>query len=370
MLYYIEFAYLLIIAFIFSNAKIRRKQREKLFLILSFIMLASVSACRFEWGARSDFYRNYNHAYAMLSVPWSQVFVFSEELLHPILRKIIVEVFRDPQAYFFISSFFIVGCYLVITKRYSPDIYMGVILFFCIGGYFSSHNITRQYVAIMITLLAWKYVIERKPWKYFLTILLAMGFHTAAVIVLPLYYLAGRRFNKNVLFGYTVFAALIVVLNRPVLWLIQLVMYSGYGGGYGAESSNPLRLALVFITVFCIWLLNRRNVPNPVHACGEDTVKNLRLKNLICHGAVVYSIFALLSAVNMLMFSRVASFFTACSMLAMQYGIESLGYRYNKRLMKLGLLAFAAAWFILMNANGKLIPAVYTPFWEVTWRAV
>lgn len=303
-----------------------------------------------------------------MHIPWSSTLTFNDELLHSVARKLLVTLFPDPQAYFFVTAFFIVGCTLYIDRTYSPDVFLAVILYYCIGGYFSANNYTRQHIAIAITMLSWRYAVKKKPWWFLLTVLIAIGFHSSAIVTLPLYFLSGRRFNKNVLFGYSVFALLIIVFNRQVTAIIQMVMYSGYGGGYGTESSNPLRLVLVVLTVAGIWLLTRKSSHNRLQCRGFSEEQNIRLKNLLCHGAVLYSIFQLLSAVNMLMFSRVAAYFSVSSALVMQYGIESLGYKYNKVLLKFGLLLLAIAWFVIMNANGKLTPTPYTPFWQFPIR--
>ena len=345
-----------------------KKQQERIFLVLSFIALATLTACRFQ-SEHSDFRTNYFRIIQIKSVDWKQLLVFNEELLHPIFRKIIITLFGDPQAYFFVTGFFIVGVMLHANRQYSPDLYMGVLLYYCIGGYFSANNITRQYIAISITILAWKYILDQKLWKYLLMILLAMGFHTSAIIAIPLYFLASQRFNKNVLSVYILFGAIIAIFNRPIVRVMQIFVYSDYGSGYGTESSNPLRLVWAVITIACAWLFNRRSFEQIELQTGNGIVYGDRLRNLICNGAVIYCIFSVFSALNMLLFSRVAAFFSLCSILTIQYSLESLSLRSNKHLMKIALFSLATIWFIVMNINGKLIPTPYTPFWEIVGRA-
>ena len=369
MLYTYVLGFLLALACVCRSKQLRKiKNREAVFVFFSFLVLFFMSSCRFEHDSHSDFYRNYIHTYAMIFRSWRSVFVFNEELLHPMLRKLVVSVFHDAQAYFFISSFLIIGCHFYFFKKYSPDLIFSILLFYCIGGYFSAHNITRQYIAIAISLLGFRYAIEKKPWKFLIVNLIAVGFHTSAVVVLPLYFLAGRKFTKNMVWFYALLMVVIVVFNKQIVSFMQLFLYRDYGKGYGIESSNPLRLVWVAVYMYFVWLLNRS--PGTASLSIRDHIESNggRFNNLLCHATILYCIFALLSAVNMLMFSRVASYFGVYCILVVLYGIRS-ERRNNKAILKACFLLLAVAWFLVMDMSGKHIPNPYTPFWEAAMRA-
>lgn len=69
------------------------------------------------------------------------------------------------------------------------------------GGHFFLDwmNVMRQETASCIGFYGIKYVVERKPWKYLLCIVLAFGFHKSALILLPLYpiFVSGKDLTPN-----------------------------------------------------------------------------------------------------------------------------------------------------------------------------
>ena len=60
-------------------------------------------------------------------------------------------------------------------------------------------NGIRQETASCIAFYGVKYIINRQPWKYFFVIMIAFGFHTSALLLLPLYPLvvSGRNYTPN-----------------------------------------------------------------------------------------------------------------------------------------------------------------------------
>lgn len=79
-------------------------------------------------------------------------------------------------------------------KRYMTNYPFAVILFFGLMFFFT-FTYLRQILAVCISWLAIKYIIDRKIWKYSAIILLAFFFHNSAIIVFPLYFLPIRKFR-------------------------------------------------------------------------------------------------------------------------------------------------------------------------------
>ncbi len=363
MLYAIVLTEILLFYFIQSQSRVTGKAARRVLWAVLFLTLAIISSCRYETGARSDFYKNYINCVRTGSKPWNEILTWGEEMFHPILRKVVMTLFNDPQMWFAITSFFIIGAFFHAFRKYTTDRFLAVVLFYCIGGYFTAHNITRQFIAIGIVLFSLKYIMERKLIPFLLTVMLACGFHISAAVMIPLYFLSNVRFNRNALYLYIVFFVLAAVLRQQFTAFFQLLFYSDYGSGYGAETSNALRLIWPVITVFCIWLCNRPSVRLACPAVAEGESEK-RFKNMLCHGAALYCFFSLLSATSMLLFSRIASYFAFFAHLSMLYAMDTLRLRSNKTMMRSGLLLLVIAWFLFNNIQGKLDPTPYTPFWE------
>lgn len=133
------------------------------------------------------------------------------EILDKTLFKI-VWFLGEPQfitlIYSYLGLIFIKNGILKIEKKYIKYIW---ILFFCFSEFFFLYtNLIRQSVAISIIFYSYKFIEERKPIKFLICILLAMGFHTSAIFMLPLYF-----------FNY------IKRVNRKILILIYILCFFG-----------------------------------------------------------------------------------------------------------------------------------------------
>lgn len=367
MIYTIVLLLLLLCMALYKHSATNQKGTRRWIMIIMFLALAVLSACRYEDGVHADFYKNYINTIGAGRLTWSAALTFSKEFLHTILRKAIMSVFHDPQAYFFITAFFIVGVFFLTYKEYSPDFPLSILAFYCTYGYFTSNNITRQYIAIALTMLAWRYIIKRKPIPFAILVLLAVGFHVSAVIVIPLYFLASKRFTQKMLLFYIVVGVAAIALNRQVTAFMQNLLYSGYGDGYGSESSNPLRLIWTALTIAALWLLSKQPPGRPC-AVLENDEQNLRFRGIIMHGSILCCFFQLLSAVNMLMFTRVAAYFSGCAVLAILYAVETMKLPQNRKVLKTAFALLLIAWFAVMNYTERLCPAHYMAFWQASWR--
>jgi len=79
-------------------------------------------------------------------------------------------------------------------------------------------HIIRQGVAIAIVMYSWKYIDQKKFWKFILLVFIAMGFHISAIVALPMYFLA----RLKVPFIYKI----ILVWISPVLLFIIIKLSS------------------------------------------------------------------------------------------------------------------------------------------------
>lgn len=333
---------------------------------MSGAVLVLLSACRYQ-EEHSDFRTNYYRMIESDSLPWKQV-IFGSNPGHAVFRKVIIEIFRDPQWYFFFSALLIVGAFMYAAKKYSPHKFISIFLFYTIGVYFSGNNVTRQVIALSITLFSWKYIIERKPWKFTAVILLACSFHISAVFFLPMYYLSGINFGKLQRQIYAVAGAVLVVFSWPVIRIFQRFLYQEYTGeGYGTGGSSPLRLLLVLVFLVFLYILVKQK-KRAILCIKEQGIRNSTVFfNLLCHGTAIYVILSVLSVTSMLMFTRLAMYWSMCVILTLSYGLES-SPTYNKKWLRYTILIVGLGWFAIMNYTGKLTPTPYTPFWEFVSR--
>lgn len=106
---------------------------------------------------------------------------------------------------------------------YTPYLWLAVIILFGIGFFFRQTNQIRQMVALAFTLYSTRYIVERRPVEFFLTCLIATGFHLTALIMVPMYWLSRVSWHKNSL-------AILVLISfgafvTPIgSWLMEAIL--------------------------------------------------------------------------------------------------------------------------------------------------
>lgn len=162
---------------------------------LSFLPLYVVSAVRYMVGTDyAGTYRSiYNYTY------WGGWhFRLSGETLYGLLNKLASYYSgTDYVGVFALSSLVIVGFIVLGLREQSVNFAYSILLFVVSGYYFWSFNAVRQMAAMAIFLYAYRFVEERKPLKYCILIVVAAGFHTVALLYLPVYFIKKLKINLS-----------------------------------------------------------------------------------------------------------------------------------------------------------------------------
>ena len=104
-----------------------------------------------------------------------------------------------------------------IFKEYSCNVCLSFAIYFAIGAIIMEFNLMRNVKAILILILATKYIREHKVWKYLLCVLIAMSFHLISIIFIPLYFVLNKKWSKPLLIG--IFIVCMAVLFLQISFL-------------------------------------------------------------------------------------------------------------------------------------------------------
>lgn len=125
----------------------------------------------------------------------------------------IIQIFTDnPQWLFFISALVINHLVMIFIKRNTSLFDLGFYLFITLYLFYSSLNITRQWIAIAIFLYALNFAFEKKLLKFLFVMVIATSFHTSAILMLPLYFILQLEVNLKNMFVVFI-STLIIGLN-------------------------------------------------------------------------------------------------------------------------------------------------------------
>lgn len=205
-------------------------RKNKLINIASAILVLFFGLRGFIQSDFQNYYPWFEELPTLWNSDWSKTFAENYEpgfVLYSVFCKSIV-----PNYFFwiFVSSLIDILLLRKIFERYSVNVCLSFAIYFAIGAIIMEFNLMRNIKAILILILATRYIQERRFGRYLFCIFLAMLFHVMAIIFVPLYFVLDRKWSKGVLWG--VFIACIVVLLLRIKFLTPVLIYAaGFFGG-------------------------------------------------------------------------------------------------------------------------------------------
>lgn len=141
--------------------------------------------------------------------------------------------------------------------RNSKNPLLSIFVYAALPTFLTTFSALRQAIAIGITVLAFEFIKRRKIVPFCLLILLAVCFHSSAIVVLiayPLYWWKpGKKWGT------------VSVIALPVIYIIRFPLFSllskVFKKSASVDNNGALTLFLVFtlIYIFCLFFGNRKN---------------------------------------------------------------------------------------------------------------
>lgn len=158
----------------------------------------------------------------------------------------------------FVLTFSIIGVWIY---KHSKNIALSFLCFIAFGILSYDFTILRQALAVSITAWSFDFLINRKPVKFFLIVLLAACFHKTALIMLLIYPLLDKkneksRFAIKVIY-YLISVSVVVIGGQIITQIYQRQDYSEYivrGEGYN------LLVFLLVLLVILYFFANRKQL--------------------------------------------------------------------------------------------------------------
>lgn len=160
----------------------------------------------------------------------------------------------------FIVVTFVIFSYAKVIRMYSPYRWMSLFLFIIVN-YVLSFTLVRQYIAMAFVFLATTYVIERKLVPFILCVALGASFHTAAIIVLPLYFLYDVRNSVKNCMLLVVGAIVAIIVFKIVAFNVlntYLTAYQNYTDNIYVNETGIATWprAIMKIFIFCVFIFS------------------------------------------------------------------------------------------------------------------
>ena len=148
------------------------------------------------------------------------------------------------------------GLYVFLTRHTdAPALVLAIFVSF--GAWSSFFYILRQSLVFIVAIWAFRYAVERKPWKYLLVCCLAILFHRAALVLLPLYLVGRIRINRKIIVLFAV-ATVICPLILPTMNHLyrSFLALVGKGGMYHMNMQYALNnMTICMAILFAVMLV-------------------------------------------------------------------------------------------------------------------
>lgn len=237
-----------------------------------------------------------------------------------------------------LSNLIIVSMVILSAKKMTGRINLTLFYFIALYFFFQSFNITRQIIAATIILYSFSYIKERNLVKFLLLIIVAMGFHTSTVFVIPFYFFANKSFNTRIIvlvFGISYIVGglynFVSILNNSILdfGIYQNLLSDNINMKLGYSLS---RLLLNFFISY-LMLQNKNSTTE---------------QNLLAVGVILLNLFAPFGYI-----ARFAYYFTIIQIIY----FPNLRNEKNKLNYHLSLIySIIVFFFLLINNNGEVVP--------------
>ncbi len=149
----------------------------------------------------------------------------------------------------------------IFIKKYSKHPLVAVMTFVTVGQMIMMMSAFRQGIAVALSIFALNYLIKKQPFKYFVIVFMAAGFHMSAYILIPAYFIVAFFRNKKPEIT-VIFFTLAGLLGEGVLIVILSslnlgVRFNAYLAG-GIVGTNPL-VIIMYLLIAIIYVISRKN---------------------------------------------------------------------------------------------------------------
>lgn len=206
-------------------------------------------------GGDLEYYLAYFDAFCRLNSFGNVSDVSSQEPGYQLYTYLISRLSSSHLAFFFFTYVLsLIGPVYLIAKYSKMPLY-SFFLYFALGFYTNTFNNVRQSIAISICFLGFRFLFQRKFYKYVGMAILATMFHYSAIITLLLYPLVGNKVTiKKIILYLTTGAGLYILASVTILsFFINLLAFK-YGDmelAITSESAGFGMMTFYALVLFC-----------------------------------------------------------------------------------------------------------------------
>ena len=273
---------------------------------------------------------------------------------YTVLNSVISFVYPSFYLLLFVISAIVVVNYAIVIKRYSPYLWLSLLLYLLINFY-PSFFLLRQYLAMAVFLFSLKYVVSRQPYHYGVCALIALSFHFSAVVIIPFYFLYGLNNSRRNLIYLTIGAIACILFFISIGVIVNMVS-SYYASYFERGNDEPAwQRAIMKCYAFLLFMYTLR-----------EKYYNEGINRILFY-CMFFNTIICISAMNMFGVYRLREYFSLADFIGLAVILkESISYNGYKRLFLICLcIAYIIPLYISFDRfiTGENIDNYYRLFW-------
>ena len=331
-------------------------RKRKIYLLVTAIQLGLICGLRSSRMAYDT--AAYELIFNLSANSWEHIFDKTSyvEVGFRVLCSIVKILGGNYQTLLLITSMFVMGSCCLFIYRHSKDVILSVFIIVCFPFFYSTFDIIRHFLASSFFLIGYKYIVDRKPVRYLIFIILGSLFHSAAWIFLPFYFLKMVKLNWRTVCAASLSTIMLYVYIGPIgSWLSNILgktnlEESGWIDSYGGGVRTAIMYGVILLIAVIAFL-------------------QIKEKNKNDEIAVIYILIMVMCSVvfiNARMMTRVMMTMVSLMAIAIPQLFDKRRSKMPRDLLalKLSFIAIGLAYhtFMLLTNWQNVVP--YIPYWR------
>lgn len=332
--------------FIYGNRSMPRE--GDLCLVLLVIFWSLFAGLRTDWNDTTAYIGMFNESVKIGEfISDSANFSPTQNPLFYLLMSL-VRTFTD-QSWVFLTlcSFFVNISFINFIKKFTPnqDFALSIYLFVTLGTYMFSLEAVKQVLAMAILLYAISALIEKKYKKFYVLVLIALLFHTYAVLLVVLPFFTSRPWRFKT---YAVVIVTLLILRNFQGTITAVIGYADTVGKEIAEEEvfSGYGMSLFRVAVYAI-------VPLATFVYQKKLIPLMdKRKYLLTNMSILSFMFVLMASQDGAnMFGRMAKYFEIGTSCMIPFILRTLFERKSLRMVVVIVMILFMCFFLYDNAG-------------------
>lgn len=322
-----------------NNGTIKHTSTAKLFYVFIFAVLVFVAGFRYYVGTDFGNYYLYYEKYA------SEFFENLKTFNEPGFRLIcwLVVLFGgNGTTFIFFAAAITIALFMITIYKNTDMLLPATLLYIFLGCWHGAFNGVRQYLAAAIVFAGLRYIKERKFWKYALVVFIAFLFHSSAIMMIFIYFIAYNKISfRNIIL--LVGTSLIILFSfTEVLEFAGFILQEEFveGDEYITSSVNIFRILVALApAIFFLFLYQKRTITRE---------QQFWFNMLIINGVMMFA------TSNSAYLARMGIYTAPFSAIGIPELIKGVNPKEKKIITTIILIAFAAFWLYEISNSYSL----------------